>query len=61
MILTVKSSALWGLGRVEFAIKNNAAALETLWQLTSQYPASPNAVRAYILIGEIFTLLGKKC
>ena len=40
----VRSAALWGLGRVEYAIKNNAAALETLWQLTSKYPASPNAI-----------------
>jgi soluble lytic murein transglycosylase len=55
----ILSAALWGLGRVQYAIKNNAAALETLWQLTSQYPASPNAVRAYYLIGEIFSVLGR--
>jgi soluble lytic murein transglycosylase len=55
----VRAAALWGLGRVEYAIKNNAAALDTLWQLTSQYPASPNAVRAYFLIGEIYKALGR--
>jgi soluble lytic murein transglycosylase len=55
----LRAAALWGLGRVQFAIKNNGAALETLWQLTSQYPSSPNAVRAYILLGEIYTALGR--
>jgi len=53
----VRAAALWGLGRVEYALKNNGRALETLWQLTSQYPASPNAVRAYFLIGEIYMKL----
>ncbi len=42
---------------VEYAIKNNGRALETLWQLTSQYPASPNAIRAYFLMGEIYMAL----
>lgn len=55
----VRAAALWGLGRVEVAIKNNAAALDTLWQLTSLYPASPNANRAYFMIGEIYKALGR--
>ncbi len=55
----VRAAALWGLGRVQFAIKNNGAALETFWQLTSQYPTSPNAVRAYFLLGEIYDALGR--
>ncbi len=55
----VRAAALWGLGRVEFAIKNNGAALDTLWQLTSQYPSSPNAIRAYFLMGEIYAALGR--
>ncbi len=55
----VRAAALWGLGRVEYAIKNNGAALETLWQLSSQYPNSPNAVRAYFLLGEIYQALGR--
>jgi soluble lytic murein transglycosylase len=55
----VRAAALWGLGRVEYAIKNNGAALETLWQLSSQYPNSPNAVRAYFLMGEIYKALGR--
>jgi soluble lytic murein transglycosylase len=55
----IRAAALWGLGRVQFAIKNNGAALETLWQLTSQYPSSPNAVRAYFLLGEIYDALGR--
>lgn len=55
----VRAAALWGLGRVKYAIKNISAALETLWQLTGQYPASQNAVRAYFLMGEIYTALGR--
>jgi soluble lytic murein transglycosylase len=55
----VRAAALWGLGRVEYAIKNNGAALETLWRLSSQYPNSPNAVRAYFLMGEIYKALGR--
>ena len=53
----VHAAALWGLGRDEYAVKNNGRALEFLWQLTDQYPASPNADRAYFLIGEIYMLL----
>ncbi|MGZ6347653.1 MAG: tetratricopeptide repeat protein, partial [Anaerolineales bacterium] len=55
----VRAAALWGLGRVEYAIKNNAAALQTLWQLSSQFPDSPNAVRAYFFMGEIYKALGR--
>jgi soluble lytic murein transglycosylase len=53
----VRAAALWGLGRYEYAVKNNGRALVDLWQLTSQYPASPNAIRAYFLMGEIYTTL----
>lgn len=53
----VRAAALWGLGRSEYAGNNNGRSLETLWQLTSQYPDSPNAVRAYFLIGKIFMAL----
>ncbi len=53
----VKAAALWGLGRIEYTIGNNARALEILWQLTSQYPASPGSVRAYFLRGKIFMAL----
>jgi soluble lytic murein transglycosylase len=53
----VRSAALWGLGRDEYAVKNNGRALETLQQLTSQYPSSRNAIRAYFLMGEIFMAL----
>lgn len=53
----IKAAALWGLGTVNHAMKNNAKALEILWQLTSLYPASPNAGRAYFLMGEIYTAL----
>ncbi|MCX6037658.1 MAG: tetratricopeptide repeat protein [Chloroflexi bacterium] len=53
----VRAAALWGLGRAEYAVKNNGRALQTLRQLTSQYPASPNALRAYFLMGEIYMAL----
>jgi soluble lytic murein transglycosylase len=53
----VRAAALWGLGRDEYAVKNNGRALETLQQLTSQYPSSRNAIRAYFLMGEIFMAL----
>ena len=53
----VKAAALWGLGRVNYALKNNAKALMVLWQLTSLFPDSPNADRAYYLMGEIYTML----
>ncbi len=53
----LRAAALWGLGRYEYAVKNNGRALVNLWQLTSQYPASPNAIRAYFLVGEIYTAL----
>jgi soluble lytic murein transglycosylase len=55
--MAVKAAGLWGLGMVYYALKNNARALETLWQLTSLYPASPNAGRAYFMMGEIYTAL----
>jgi len=53
----IKAAALWGLGQANYAVKNNAKALEVFWQLTSLYPASPNAGRAYFLMGEIYTAL----
>jgi len=53
----VRAAALWGLGRDEYAVKDNGRALQTLRQLTSQYPASPNAIRAYFLMGEIYMTL----
>ena len=53
----VKAAALWGLSMVNYSLKNNAKALEVIWQLNSLYPASPNADRAYFLMGEIYTAL----
>jgi soluble lytic murein transglycosylase len=53
----LRAAALWGLGRSQYTVKNNSHALETLWQLTSQYPASPYAIRAYFLLGEIYMML----
>jgi soluble lytic murein transglycosylase len=53
----VRSAALWGLGRDEYAVKNYGRALDILWQLISQYPASANTTRAYYLIGDIYMIL----
>jgi soluble lytic murein transglycosylase len=55
----IRAAALWGLGRDYYAIKNNGAALDSLWQLISQYPSSHNAVRAYFILGEIYKALGR--
>ena len=49
----LKASALWGLGRVLYALKNYGQALVFLQQLTENYPASTNANRAYLIMGEI--------
>jgi len=51
------AAALWGLGQVEYAAGNNAKALQDLWNLASTYPDSPNAVRAYFIMGEIYMTL----
>jgi len=53
----IQAAALWGVARDEYAVKNYGRALVTLQQLTSQYPASPNAIRAYFLMGQIFMAL----
>ena len=53
----VASAALWGLARTDYAVKSNGRALENLWRLTSQYPSSPNAIRAYFLMGQIYMTL----
>ncbi len=53
----IRAAALWGLGRGAYAVKNNGRALDNLWLLASQYPSSPNAIRAYFLMGEIYTAL----
>jgi soluble lytic murein transglycosylase len=51
------AAALWGLGRVEYAAGNNAKALNDLTNLTNTFPADPNTVRAYFLMGEIYLSL----
>jgi soluble lytic murein transglycosylase len=52
-----RAAALWGLGRVEYTAGNNGKALQDLWNLASSYPDSPNAVRAYFIMGEIYMKL----
>jgi soluble lytic murein transglycosylase len=53
----LQAASLWGLARVLHALNNNTRAIETLWELTSKHPDSPNAVRAYFMMGEIFNAL----
>ena len=55
----LKSSALWGLGRVLYALKNYGEALDILQQLTENYPASTNANRAYFIMGQIYSALDR--
>jgi soluble lytic murein transglycosylase len=51
----IQIAALWGLGQVEYQVGNNAKALQDLWNLANTYPQSINAIRAYFLIGKIYT------
>ena len=53
----MRAVALWGLGRVEYAAGNNGKALVDLGDLATNYPASPNAARAYFIMGEIYLAL----
>jgi soluble lytic murein transglycosylase len=53
-----RAAALWGLGQVEYVVgNNNGKALQDLWNLAGSYPESPNAVRAYFIMGEIYMKL----
>ena len=52
-----RAVALWGLGRVEYAAGNNGKALLDLGDLANNYSESPNAVRAYFMMGEIYMSL----
>jgi soluble lytic murein transglycosylase len=54
---TVHAAALWGLGQVEYTAGNNGKALEDFLDLVNNYPESPNAGRAFFLIGEIYMTL----
>ena len=53
----VRAAALWGIGRVQYEITNYGIALVSIQQLVREYPVSPNAARAYFLMGDIFMLL----
>ncbi len=53
----IRAAALWGLGRVQHLLGSDGQALTSLWLLSSQYPASPNAIRAYFLMGDIYMAL----
>jgi soluble lytic murein transglycosylase len=54
-----QAAALWGLGRDYYALKNYVNALAYFNQLDSQFPASPDANRAYFMLGEIYMQLGR--
>ena len=50
----VKAAALWGLGRTELADEQYQVAINTLTNLTNEYPDSTYAARAYFLMGQAF-------
>jgi soluble lytic murein transglycosylase len=51
---TVRSAALWGLGRADYLEENYPAALEILRQLTQAYPTTDDGIHAWFLLGETF-------
>jgi soluble lytic murein transglycosylase len=53
----IKANALWGLGRVYQALGNNPRALDFFVQLTTAYPSSIDAARAYFVMGDIYMSL----
>jgi soluble lytic murein transglycosylase len=53
----MRATALWGLGRVEYAAGNNGKALLDLSNLANTYPGTQNAIRANFLLGEIYMSL----
>jgi len=55
----IKAAALWGLGRTELADGSFQLAVETLTTLTSEYPDSTYAARAYFLMGRAYTKLNQ--
>ena len=55
----VKAAALWGLGRTELADEQYQAAIDRLTTLTTEYPDSTYAARAYFLMGRAYFGLGQ--
>ena len=55
----VKAAALWGLGRTELADEQYQVAINTLTNLTNEYPESTYAARAYFVMGRAFDQLGQ--
>lgn len=56
---SLQAAALWGLGRTELADGRYDLALQTLTTLTSEYPDSTYAARAYFLMGQAHAALGQ--
>ncbi len=55
----LQAAALWGLGRTELADGNYQLVIETLTTLTTDYPESTYAARAYFLMGQAYEGLGQ--
>jgi soluble lytic murein transglycosylase len=55
----LKAAALWGLGRTELADGQYKVAIATLTTLTTEYPKSTYAARAYFLMGQAYYQLGQ--
>jgi len=53
----MRAMALWGLGRVAYAVGNKGKALIDLSNLANIYPDSLNAARAYFFMGDIYSSL----
>lgn len=50
----LQAAALWGLGRTELASGNYQTAVDKLAMLTTDYPESTYAARAYFLMGQAY-------
>jgi len=55
----LQAAALWGLGRTELADDNYQLVIDTLTKLTTDYPESTYAARAYFLMGQAYDGLGQ--
>lgn len=50
----LKAAALWGIGRTELADGRYKVVIDTLTTLTTEYPESTYAARAYFLMGQAY-------
>lgn len=53
----IRAAALFGMGRAAYEAREYAQALDALRRLITEYPASIQAARAHLLLGETYTAL----